>query len=113
MRMFLERFLQEDYRLRSAGTGQQALDAFADAVPDVLVLDLGLPDQSGHDVLTALHDQYNMDRTDILVLSGDESREASVRSLRLGADDYLAKPFNPEELRLRLHRLQERSSSAT
>jgi two-component system KDP operon response regulator KdpE len=111
MRMFLQRLLQEDYAVTDVASGQEALEAFAEAVPDVMVLDLGLPDRSGHEVLTTLGASYDLQETAILVLSGAESSDASVQSLRLGADDYLNKPFNPEELRVRLARLQERTAS--
>ena len=106
MRLFLTRLLQNAYAVTSVETGQAALDWCADeGLPDLLVLDLGLPDRPGHDVLAALRDAHGLDGMGVLVLSGDESSEASVQSLALGADDHLDAPFNPEELRLRLTRV--------
>jgi len=113
MQMFLKRLLQTDYAVTAVSTGREALDAWADAPPQVLVLDVGLPDLSGHDVLETLGETNDLSETAVVVLTGDESSATSVRSLELGADDHLEKPFNPDELQLRLKRLIESRNSAT
>lgn len=113
MQMFLKRLLAADYAVTTVSTGREALDAWAESAPQVLVLDVGLPDMSGHDVLETLGKTNDLADTAVLVLTGDERSTASVRSLELGADDHLEKPFNPDELRLRLKRLVNAHKSGT
>jgi two-component system KDP operon response regulator KdpE len=69
--------------------------ARADADPDLIVLDLGLPDRDGLEVIRAIRERSNMP---IIVLSVRDSEREKVRALDLGADDYLTKPFGVEEL---------------
>jgi len=100
-----------DSRLRAAGyrtvlafDGQQALDAMAASPPDVVLLDLMLPRLTGFEVLAAMK-QTGARRPKTVVVSA-RGREADVtRAFELGADDYVTKPFGPEELLARLARL--------
>jgi DNA-binding response OmpR family regulator len=78
---------------------------------DCVVLDLGLPDGDGTEVLKALRSRR--DRTPTLVLTARDKLDDTVRSLNIGADDYLAKPFNLEELRARLRALARRADGRT
>jgi two-component system OmpR family response regulator len=93
--------------------GTQADRALKDNVFDLLILDLGLPELDGFDVLRRLrkHD----DRIRVLILSARESAAEKVQGLDLGADDYLAKPFALDELQARVRALLRRrqDSSAT
>ena len=100
-----------DAQLRAAGyqtllvfDGQEALDAIRTRQPDLVLLDLMMPKMTGFDVLTALS-QMSGRKPKIVVVSG-RGRESDVtRAFGLGVDDYLTKPFSPEELVARLHRL--------
>lgn len=107
MRMFLERILGDDYDVTTAETGQEALDTLSSFDPDLMVLDLWLPDMDGHEVLRTVRSDDAWKELPILVLSGRERSEERVRSLRLGANDHLVKPFNPEELKARLNVLRD------
>jgi DNA-binding response OmpR family regulator len=73
--------------------------------PDVLVLDLMMPKLSGFDVLTQLGQTPDAPRPKIIVLSGRGREPDVVRAFELGADDYMTKPFNPQELMARIARL--------
>jgi two-component system KDP operon response regulator KdpE len=97
------------YQVTEAPTGTRALIAAADAEHDVIVLDLGLPDMSGLDVIRAVR-QYAT--TPILVLSARTGSADKVAALDLGADDYVTKPFNMDELLARLRAATRRASSA-
>ncbi len=77
--------------------------------PDLVVLDLGLPDLSGLEVITRLREWSSMP---ILVLSVRDNQTDKVTALNNGADDYLTKPFDPRELVARLRVLQRRQYSA-
>ena len=84
--------------------GEQALAAVAAHAPDVLVLDLMMPRLSGFDVLAQLKDGAGP-RPRVIVLTGRGREQDVVRAFELGADDYMTKPFNPQELLARITRL--------
>src|SRR2546422_25621 len=89
----------EGYQVESVGTGEAALEALeVNPETDLLVLDLMLPGMSGYEVIEKLRAEASQSRVPILVLSALSSPSARVRGLRDGADDYMTKPFLPEEL---------------
>lgn len=85
--------------VRTAQDGASALAAAAEHLPDVVLLDLGLPDMSGVDVITALR---AWTRVPVVVLSARQHGEDKVEALDAGADDYVTKPFAMNELLARL-----------
>ena len=99
----------EGYEVETAATGEAAFDALAVA-PDVdlMVLDLMLPGMSGYEVIERLRAQSDLSDLPILVLSALGSASARVRGLREGADDYMTKPFLPEEIIARARTLVTR-----
>jgi two-component system KDP operon response regulator KdpE len=90
---------RHDYRVETAGTGQTALDVYNRIRPDLVLLDLGLPDMDGLDVLRAIRERAS---TPVVVLSAREAERDKVTALDLGADDYLTKPFGVNELLARV-----------
>jgi two-component system cell cycle sensor histidine kinase/response regulator CckA len=96
----------EGYAVESALTGEKALEVLAQN-PDVdlLVLDLMLPGMSGYDVIDRLRADGDLASIPVLVLSALSSTSARIRGLRDGADDYMTKPFLPEELLARTRTL--------
>jgi two-component system KDP operon response regulator KdpE len=97
------------YQVTEADTGTQALNAAAEVEHDVIVLDLGLPDISGLDVIKAVRAYAT---TPILVLSARTGTGDKVAALDLGADDYVIKPFSMDELLARLRAATRRSGAA-
>jgi two-component system KDP operon response regulator KdpE len=100
------------YDVIEADSAAAALRVVTTAKPDVLILDLGLPDQDGAEVIRRIREWSAMP---IVVLSARGSEEAKVAALDLGADDYVTKPFGMNELLARLraalrHRLQEQGA---
>jgi two-component system KDP operon response regulator KdpE len=87
------------YEVDIAGTGAQALAAFAERKPALVVLDLGLPDIEGTEVCRRIRATSPVP---ILVLSARGAEADKVNALDLGADDYVTKPFGPEELLARI-----------
>ncbi|QLJ04461.1 response regulator [Streptomyces sp. NEAU-sy36] len=87
------------YEVDAAADGRTALDLAASRHPDVVVLDLGLPDMDGVEVIRGLR---GWTRVPILVLSARHSSDEKVEALDAGADDYVTKPFGMDELLARL-----------
>lgn len=78
---------------------------------DIIILDLGLPDGDGFEIAKNIRDQDIT--TPILILSAEQETDVKVKCLKVGADDYLTKPFNPEELMARVEAITRRSTDAT
>jgi two-component system KDP operon response regulator KdpE len=95
------------FDVTEADTGTRALSAAAAREPDVILLDLGLPDISGLDVIRAIRDYSS---TPIIVLSARTGSSDKVAALDLGADDYVTKPFSIDELLARLRAATRRAS---
>ncbi len=91
----------------TAGSGETALEFARTYEFDVIMLDLTLPDLSGHEVLKRL--RMLRIATPVLILSGDSETESKVSGFGAGADDYVTKPFDKSELLARLHALVRRS----
>jgi two-component system KDP operon response regulator KdpE len=87
------------YEVRCAGTGREALAVAATRPPDAIILDLGLPDIDGTEVIVELRRWYH---APIIVLSGRTSPGDKIGALDVGADDYVTKPFAMAELLARL-----------
>jgi two-component system, OmpR family, response regulator MprA len=95
----------EGYDVRVAGDGVAALSAYEEHAPDVVVLDLGLPQLDGLDVARRLRADGDVP---ILMLTARDAVESRVEGLDSGADDYLVKPFDRQELLARLRALLRR-----
>ena len=103
----LQRSLRLDgYDVKLAADGVQALDEAHAFLPDLIVLDLGLPRLDGIDVARRLRD--GGDDVPILILTARDALESRVEGLDIGADDYLVKPFERQELLARLRALLRR-----
>jgi len=107
----IQRFLRNalsggEFALSEAGTGQEALVAAAQARPDLIILDLGLPDMDGVEVIRRLRE---WSRTPVIVLSVREREGDKVAALDAGADDYVTKPFGIGELLARMRAALRRS----
>jgi two-component system, OmpR family, phosphate regulon response regulator PhoB len=90
------------YRVSSAASGPDALALAKRDRPALVVLDLMLPGMSGFDVLAKLRDDEGTAKMGVLMLTARKEEPDRIRGLELGADDYLTKPFSPQELVLRV-----------
>jgi DNA-binding response OmpR family regulator len=103
----LRRALSEGgFRVRHVTTGGAALTAVAEDEPDVVLLDMGLPDRDGLAVCRGIRE---ISRVPILAVTGRGAVEARIRGLRSGADDYIVKPFLVEELLARIDAVLRRT----
>jgi two-component system phosphate regulon response regulator PhoB len=90
------------YRVSTANSGQDALKAAREERPDVVVLDLMLPGVSGYEVLRELRKREDTAEVGVILLTARREEADRIKGLSLGADDYLTKPFSPQELTLRV-----------
>jgi DNA-binding response OmpR family regulator len=108
VRSYLERV---GFTVLSTGSGAEAITLAASAAPDLVVLDLGLPDVSGETVareLRAAGPAGSAGSVPILILTAKAAEEDRIAGLELGADDYVTKPFSPRELVLRVQAILRR-----
>ncbi len=97
---------REGFDVSAAMDGRAGLMAFLEDVPDIVLLDLMLPEMSGLDVLRRIRTEAT---TPVIVLSAKDAESDIVTALELGADDYLAKPYSIRELLARVHAALRRS----
>jgi len=97
----------EGYSARSCTTGKEALELFGTLTPDLIILDIGLPDRSGFEVCKELR---AVSSVPIIFLTARSEEIDRVLGLEIGADDYVVKPFSPRELAARVKAILRRSS---
>jgi len=98
-RKLVEHALPSDrYRILNARTGQEALDSFAEHRPGLVITDWLMPDLSGIELCQRLRADFHNCFTYIILLTGVSEKSKVVKGLQAGADEYLTKPFHPEEL---------------
>jgi DNA-binding NtrC family response regulator len=96
------------YEVTTAATGEEALRRLAERAPEVVLLDLRLPDRDGLQVLEEVHRANS--GVDVIMLTGHGSIDTAIESVRRGAFDYVAKPCPLDELDVRIHRALERQA---
>lgn len=108
MSSYITAFLKrENYQVTSALTGSEGLRSAIALRPDVILLDLGLPDMDGSEVLCQIR---SWSRVPIIIVSARHEESEKVKTLDQGADDYITKPFGPNELAARIRTCLRRSS---
>jgi DNA-binding response OmpR family regulator len=100
--------MQEGFRVLAAGNGKQALLMARKEKPDLILLDIMMPDMDGYEFLR-LHRQE--EKTPIILLTARIADDDKVKGLDLGADDYITKPFKPRELMSRIQAVLRRSGN--
>lgn len=99
-------FLREGFRTQHCDNGQWGLQILRQRRPDLVILDIRMPGQNGIDVLQAIRAEGS---TPVIMLTALTDDLNKLLSLRLGADDYISKPFNPAEVVARVHAVLRRS----
>lgn len=98
--------LKEEFEVYTSTNGKQGLLLFEQVRPDLIVLDLMLPDLSGEDICRQIREKSNVP---IIMLTAKKNEEDRIHGLELGADDYLIKPFSPKELVMRIKGIIKRT----
>lgn len=96
--LLLENFLSQDYDVVTINDGLEALLWLEDNIPNLIISDIQMPNMDGYEFLTKLRQRGFTKHTPVIMLSGKSESKERIKCYRLGAQDYLTKPFNPEEL---------------
>lgn len=96
----------EGYRVLAAANGFEALDRLRAGLPDLVILDVMMPDMDGFETLRHIRDVSSVP---VLMLTVSTEEHDLIRGLEIGADDYLTKPYNPRELQIRIKALLRRA----
>lgn len=100
------RLMREGFEVRHAADGEQALrELDHPALPDLVIMDVMLPYHSGYELLAEIRRRPAWAQVPVIMLTGRSQEEDVLQSLKLGANDYLSKPFSPAELMARVQRL--------
>jgi two-component system, OmpR family, KDP operon response regulator KdpE len=99
VRMLRRDLLTHEYQVLTARNGEEALDLFTQNRPDIILLDLTLPDMNGLEICQAIRKHSNVP---IIIISANESEAEKVHALEVGADDYVTKPFGLKEVQARV-----------
>ena len=102
-------FSAQGYEVTIAARGNDALERTRKQLPNVIVLDIMLPDIDGYEVCTRLRRNLRTSHVPIIFLTQKDERSDRIAGLELGADDYITKPFDIEELRLRVQGAMRRA----
>ncbi|MFZ5917505.1 MAG: response regulator [Chloroflexota bacterium] len=99
----------QGYEIRSVGFGADAVQLCRQERPDLVLLDVNLPDINGYEVCRQLKDDLRTSNIPVIFVSQRNQQEDKIHGLRMGGDDYITKPFNFDELRLRIQNTLIRS----
>ncbi|MGE3756555.1 MAG: response regulator transcription factor [Pseudobdellovibrionaceae bacterium] len=109
IREFLAQILSEHFRIAFAKDGKEALEMAKTVKPAIIVLDVLMPGQNGIETCKKLREQRESEQIPIIMLTAVNEPEQRIKAFNAGADDYLAKPFLPEELIARINRKLEKA----
>ena len=96
--LLLQNFLSQDYEVFTLNNAIKALNWLDDNLPDLIICDIQMPEMDGYEFLTNIRKRGFTKHTPIIMLSGRAESKERIKCYRTGAQDYLTKPFNPEEL---------------
>ncbi|MFZ4462314.1 MAG: response regulator [Bacteroidales bacterium] len=109
IRLLLENYLSKIYDVVTRNDGMEALKWMEEGnMPDLIVADIQMPNLDGYEFIKNVRNSGFFKEIPMIMLSGIESSQEKVKCLKLGANDYMIKPFNPEELSIRIEILLAR-----
>ena len=115
IRKFFVEILEYKYELHVAKNGDEGIKLANEVVPDMILLDIMMPQMNGFEVCTSLRNDKKFEKTIIVMVTGLSDRDSKMKALKMGADDIIAKPFNPIDVRTKVQlmfRLRDRLLSA-
>lgn len=110
IQMIISKFLESQFNVLAFSNGIEALAFLHQGVlPDIIILDLNIPEMGGLEIIDQLKKSGFFSGIPVIVLSGEESTATRIKCLDSGADDYVVKPFNPQELESRIKAILRRT----
>lgn len=107
--MLLVQFLEKQYEVETKSDGLEALVWLQQGnIPDLILTDLQMPNMDGFELIKRVKESGYFKNIPVIVLSSRDSSGDRIQCLKLGAEDYIIKPFNPEELLLRIEKVIQR-----
>jgi len=107
--------LEYKYDIHVANNGEEGMLVANEIIPDMILLDIMMPQKDGFEVCTLLRNDKKFEKAIIIMVTGLSDRDSRMNALKLGADDLIAKPFNPIDVRTKVQlmfRLRDRLLSA-
>ena len=105
--IYMRSLLERDYNIQVAENGQIGIDKAVEIVPDIIISDVMMPEKNGYEVCEAIKADQRTSHIPIILLTARAEQQDRIEGLKIGADAYLTKPFNKEELMIRLEKLIE------
>lgn len=105
LRSFIRGNLSDEYRVIEAENGKAGLERAMETIPDLVISDVMMPEMDGYQLCDALKRNIKTNHIPVVLLTARAAREKKIAGLEFGADDYLTKPFDPEELQIRVRNL--------
>ncbi len=105
VRAYLSEIFRDNYRLRLASNGREGLAAAQKVQPDLVISDVMMPEMDGNELCRQLKTDITTSHIPVVLLTARAAQVFKIEGLEIGADDYITKPFSPEELRLRVRNL--------
>jgi DNA-binding response OmpR family regulator len=107
--LLLKEFFKKDFETASVSNGEECLKRLENSpAPEVIVMDLNMPGLDGLQTVKRIRQNPLWNKIAIIMLSGAENSATRIECLKAGADDFVVKPFNPEEIRVRIHAILRR-----
>lgn len=97
--------LGNSYEIFGAQSGEEALLFLKKVIPDLILLDVAMPDMSGYDVMERMKEDEQLREVPVIFLTAEADREGEIRGLKMGAMDFIRKPFDPEIMRSRIEKI--------
>lgn len=108
---FFTDILEYKYDLHVASNGDEGMEKAHEIIPDMILLDIMMPKKDGFEMCSLLREDKKFEKSIIIMVTGLSDRDSKMKALKLGADDIIAKPFNPIEVRTKVQlifRLRDR-----
>ena len=107
LRTFLLQILSDEYQVTGVSNGQEVINSIKTKQPDLILSDIMMPEMRGDDFLEWIKANELFKHIPVIMLSSEDSTTERIRLLEIGAEDYIVKPFNPMELKIRVKKIIE------